>query len=183
MRSKTFIVFLAAIAFATPLCGQVATQPPGGVVVSAADIGAAISRSDTAAVIDRRLGLVPIANEYNVSVAIVRRTLVGGKTPPDALSHAEITEIYQVLEGRAVLVTGGTVVDARAMDPAGAIVRTLIGPSTRGTAISGGVTREIGPGDVVVIPPGTAHGFVQLQSQQLRYLVLRVDPHRVLQPR
>ena len=133
--------------------------------------------------IDRTLRLVPIGSEYNVSVAVVRRTLVGGETPPDALSHAEITEIYQILEGRAVIVTGGALVESRVMDPAGAVVRNLVGPSARGVAIRGGVSREVGPGDVVVIPPGTAHGFIELKTREVRYVALRVDPHRVLQAR
>lgn len=59
-------------------------------------------------------------------------------------------------------------------------VRTLIGPSAVGKAITGGTMRRVGGGDVVIIPPNTAHGFVELMSDQITYLLVRVDLHRVL---
>ena len=54
------------------------------------------------------------------------------------------------------------------------------GPSTGGGPVQNGVTRKIGPGDVVVIPPNTPHWFTEITSDQIVYLVVRVDPHKVL---
>jgi quercetin dioxygenase-like cupin family protein len=59
-------------------------------------------------------------------------------------------------------------------------VTLLNGPSTNGGAIRGGVSRTIGPGDVVIIPPNTPHWFSNITSDQILYLILRVDPHKVL---
>jgi quercetin dioxygenase-like cupin family protein len=42
------------------------------------------------------------------------------------------------------------------------------------------VSRKIGPGDVVIIPPNTPHWFSEISSDQIVYLVVRVDPHKVL---
>src|SRR6266481_6005065 len=59
-------------------------------------------------------------------------------------------------------------------------VKTLTGPSSEGTRIVGGASRKIGPGDVVVIPPNTPHTFTEITSDQIVYLVVRIDPHKVL---
>jgi quercetin dioxygenase-like cupin family protein len=38
----------------------------------------------------------------------------------------------------------------------------------------------VGPGDVVIIPPNTPHWFSDIATDQIVYLVVRVDPHKVL---
>ena len=58
--------------------------------------------------------------------------------------HTRDTDIIYVLQGSATLVTGGSAIDAKSTGP----------EELRGTAIDGGETREIGVGDVVVIPNG-----------------------------
>ena len=35
-------------------------------------------------------------------------------------------------------------------------------------------------GDVVIIPPNTPHTFTEITSDQIVYLVVRIDPHKVL---
>jgi len=75
--------------------------------------------------------------------------------------HTRDTDIIYVLEGSATLVTGGRAVDAK---PTG--VEEL-----RGSAIEGGETREIAPGDVVVVPNGTPHWFKRVQGPLLYYVV------------
>ena len=66
-----------------------------------------------------------------------------------------------MLQGRATLVTGGTAVDPKPTGP----------EELRGSAIQGGETRELVPGDVVVIPNGTPHWFKQVESPFLYYVV------------
>ena len=148
--------------------------------VSNAEIGAVLAPAATSAVADNVLRVVPIDGEYNVGVSVVRRVKVNGKTPPDAILHHEITEIYHVLKGSGILVTGGTIEGETELPPDDPDVRTLIGPSTVGKVITGGTRRRVGPGDVVIIPPNTAHGFIEITSEQITYLLVRVDPHHVL---
>ena len=80
----------------------------------------------------------------------------------------------------ATLVTGGTIEDPKESAPDGAVVKVLNGPSTGGGVIQNGVSRKVGPGDVVIIPPNTPHWFSEISSDQIVYLVVRVDPHKVL---
>lgn len=148
--------------------------------IANAEIGALIAPAATGAVADNVLRVVPINGEYNVGVSVVRRIKVNGKTPPDAILHHDITEIYHILKGSGILVTGGTIegeIELPSDDPD---VHTLIGPSSVGKVITGGTRQRVGPGDVVVIPPNTAHGFVEITSEQITYLLVRVDPHHVL---
>jgi mannose-6-phosphate isomerase-like protein (cupin superfamily) len=75
--------------------------------------------------------------------------------------HTRDTDIAYVLQGSATLVTGGE-----------AVALKTIGPEEwRGTAIRGGETRRLEPGDVVVIPNGTPHWFRQVQAPFLYYVV------------
>lgn len=148
--------------------------------VSNAEIGAVLATAATNAVADNVLRVLPIDGEYNVGVSVVRRLKVNGRTPPDAILHHDVTEIYHVLTGSGVLVTGGTIAGETELPSDDPVVRTLIGPSAVGEVIAGGTRQHVGPGDVVIIPPNTAHGFVEITSEQITYLLVRVDPHRVL---
>ena len=148
--------------------------------VSNAEIGALLAPAATGAVADNVLRVVPIDGEFNAGVSVVRRVKVNGKTPPDAILHHDITEIYHVLRGSGILVTGGSMEGETELPSDDPDVRTLIGPSTVGKVITGGIRQRVGPGDVVIIPPNTAHGFVEITSEQITYMLVRVDPHRVL---
>jgi len=151
-----------------------------GADVSAAEIQAAVKKTASAMVSDQQLRVIGIDNEYNVGVGVVHRARTVGKTVPTGIEHSQITEIYHVIEGSATLVTGGTMEHPQAVAADTEVVRTLNGPSTRGDSVKGGTSRKIGPGDVVVIPPNTPHWFAEITSDQIVYLVVRVDPHKVL---
>jgi glc operon protein GlcG len=75
--------------------------------------------------------------------------------------HTRDTDIAYVMQGSATLVTGGTAVDVKPTAP----------EELRGTAITGGETRKLGPGDVVVIPNGVPHWFSEVEAPFLYYVV------------
>jgi mannose-6-phosphate isomerase-like protein (cupin superfamily) len=77
--------------------------------------------------------------------------------------HSEDTDIIYVLEGSAVFVTGGVVVDPKAV-AAGEI---------RGASIRDGETRTLTKGDVIVVPQGVPHWFEKV-SGPLNYYVVKV---------
>jgi glc operon protein GlcG len=81
--------------------------------------------------------------------------------PGMAEVHTRDTDIAYVVEGSAVLVTGGSPVDLRSVGP----------EEQRGTAIDGGDTRELVAGDVVVIPNGVPHWFKEVKAPFLYYVV------------
>jgi len=101
----------------------------------------------------------------------------------NGIAHAETTEIYYIVQGTATLVTGGRLVDPRLNEalpktefPGGGRFPT----PTYGGRFEGGTSRKVGPGDVIVIPPGTVHQWASVDdSQALAYFIARIDPeHR-----
>jgi glc operon protein GlcG len=87
----------------------------------------------------------------------------------DAAGMAEIherdTDIVYVLEGSAVFVTGGTIVQGKAIAP----------DEIRGATIAGGETRTLVKGDVIVVPNGTPHWFKTVNAPLLYYVVKVTD--------
>ncbi|HTS30374.1 MAG TPA: hypothetical protein VMH81_31090 [Bryobacteraceae bacterium] len=172
-----------AFALLTATCIQAQTPhlPRGTATdVTNDDIQATLKKTPNAAVSDQAIRVVSIADEYNVGIGVVHRSKTVGKQAANGIEHSQITEIYHVIEGNATLVTGGTIENPRESPPESQVVKVLNGPSTGGGAIQGGVSRRVGPGDVVIIPPNTPHWFSEISSDQIVYLVVRVDPHRIL---
>lgn len=83
--------------------------------------------------------------------------------------HVRDTDIVYVLEGTATLVTGGTVMK-------GATTAT---DELRGESISGGESRTVGKGDVVVVPNGVPHLFKDVKGPFLYYVVKVTAPRRM----
>ena len=68
--------------------------------------------------------------------------------PKQAAAHLTEAELVYVLEGSGTLVSGGTMPDAHHWYG-----------ETNGGTISGGNTRPLKPGDVVLVPEGVPHWF------------------------
>ena len=77
--------------------------------------------------------------------------------------HDRDTDVFRIMSGSATFVTGGRIVGARTLEPG----------ETRGTAIEGGVTRQLSVGDVVVIEKGLPHWFKAVEGR-LEYFVVTV---------
>ena len=83
------------------------------------------------------------------------------EAPGMAEVHTKDADIVYVLDGTATLVTGGAAVDLKntALD------------EFRGKAISGGDTRQLNKGDVIIIPAGVPHWFKEVTNPFLYYVV------------
>jgi mannose-6-phosphate isomerase-like protein (cupin superfamily) len=125
---------------------------------------------------DQLLRVVPInGDEYNVGVAVVHREKAAPGAVQASLEHNEITEVYYVLSGSAMMTTGGALENGKPQPS----VTPVVGPSLTGNKVTGGVSRKVGPGDVVIVPPNTPHGFSEVYEDMI-YVVVRMDPHKVL---
>ena len=92
----------------------------------------------------------------NYMVHVSRR-----EAPGMAEIHTKDADIVYVLDGTATLITGGTAVEAKTTAP----------DELRGAAITGGDTRELKKGDVVIIPAGVPHWFKEVTNPFLYYVV------------
>lgn len=150
-----------------------AQAPPPAVKISAADVKAFIDALPKDRVSDLPMRVVEVGG-YRVGVYGVFRPK---SVPGDAILHdTSVTEIYYMLEGTGTLVTGGTLVNDRS---AGVSPNTQQ-PNRRGTAITGGASQRVVPGDIVIIPGKVPHWWSTLDGD-IRYLIYRPDP-KSLQP-
>jgi uncharacterized protein GlcG (DUF336 family)/mannose-6-phosphate isomerase-like protein (cupin superfamily) len=81
--------------------------------------------------------------------------------PGMAEVHTRDTDIIYVLKGTATIITAGTMVDSR----------PIATGEIRGKEITGGESRTLQPGDVMIIPNGLPHWFKELQAPFLYYVV------------
>lgn len=181
----TLVTFVLALSIPNRFPAQTQSPAPHLPRGTATDVGsgeihALVQKTAAVTVSDQALRVVSINGEYNVGVGVVHRAKTAGRDASGGIEHSQITEIYHVIEGNATLVTGGTMENLTEVPSDSPIVAVLNGPSTRGGPIQNGVSRKIGPGDVVIIPPNTPHWFSEITSDQIVYLVVRVDPHKIL---
>lgn len=168
-------ILLCALLAATVTSAAVAQLPRGHATdISNDTIRAYVSRAPAGRVSDQAIRMVDMGS-YNVGVGVVHRVAM----TQGAIEHSRITEVYHVISGAGVLVTGGTLTDTSTAAATSQVVQVLNGPSTSGRTIEGGESRRIGPGDVVIIPPNTPHWFSSVEGE-IVYLVVRMDPDKVV---
>ena len=172
---KQVSFFLAAVAGLGS--SALLAQPGNATHIPSSEIWTVFERMGET--IDQQIRIVDIGDEINVAVGILRR--VGTRTEGEAVTaivHHRVTEVYYVLSGSGILVTGGDESDAVEFPPDNISVLELIGPSGQRTVVNGQV-QTIAAGDIVVIPAGVPHGFSHIQDQ-VTYLSIRVDPDSTL---
>lgn len=150
---------LASACVILALAADLLAQGPGGppaTYKSAAQIAAELDKAGAVA----RTGAAS-----TVAEGIVVRRRNASDEPQFAIVHPLSIEIYQIVDGSATLVTGGTLVLPLA-DSAPDVVRS--------TSIKDGESRKVGKGDVVVMPPGTPHWFSRIDGS-ITYLEARVQ--------
>lgn len=149
---------LLALAFA-PLPGTAQ-----GIVIGADSIRSARALSAANNTVDRLIRGVEVPGG-RFALAALRRT----RAETNGLIHTDVTEIYYITEGTGLLVTGGSLSEVRPTD----LANVWAGPSLSGVH-RGGEARRVGPGDVIVVPAGTAHRFSELDGV-IEYLVFRFE--------
>ncbi len=79
--------------------------------------------------------------------------------------HQNFADLFYVLEGRATLVTGGTVTGAETIGPG----------ELRGVSIEGGARQELRPGDVAHVPAGLPHQMLVAGDETVACFVVKVQ--------
>jgi mannose-6-phosphate isomerase-like protein (cupin superfamily) len=154
--------------------------------------------------IDRTIRVVDIGNE-NFAIGIIHRVATTGgagratgraagaapaqggscgesvtNAPADGapgISHDAQTEGYYIVSGSGTLVTGGRIVNGRQSTPDGAVTKELNGPSCSGTITGPDVVRRpVQAGDIIIIPAGVPHGWVDI-TDHVDYLSFRPSDH------
>ncbi len=95
------------------------------------------------------------------------------------IMHLHQTETYVIVSGSGTLVTGGEIMNGTAPPAESVVTTTLNGPSCFGQIVGDWVSKHVKEGDIVIIPAGTPHGWLDVPVH-VDYLSVRPDPDRVL---
>jgi mannose-6-phosphate isomerase-like protein (cupin superfamily) len=159
---------LTALAFVLSLDSQPAAQAPApvpAIFISKEEHEQVLADQIAKKVVDQPIKSGQVLGGMT-SVATLHRV----KPEVTSLIHDTVTETYYILSGSGTLVTGGSLVGAKPID----LTRLNVGMGQNGTR-QGGVSQRVKPGDVIVIPAGTPHGFSELDGP-ISYLVFRFGP-------
>ena len=105
----------------------------------------------------------PLADGPNLRVSGGFRPFASVDKSPVAEVHDNEADLFYVVDGRARQVLGGRVIDGKPTGPG----------QIRGPKTEGGQTYQLGEGDVMWVPKGTAHWFPEI-PEALGYLLVKV---------
>jgi glc operon protein GlcG len=182
-KGRDAMIPVAAVTWFTPLQGGIPITVNGEIVGGIGVSGASSAQQDEEIAIAgaQALATPAAASVEKRDAAQVKAAFAQGETGATLVEdtafrvaasrrdgagqaelHATDTDIFYVLEGHASVVVGGDIVDGKPSAP----------NEIRGSAIRGGETREIGPGDVLTIPRGVPHWFRSVKAP-FRYYVVK----------
>lgn len=95
------------------------------------------------------------------------------------IMHHHQTEAYIIASGSGTLVTGGTIMNGTESAEDSNVTLVLNGPSCSGQIVGDWVAKHVKEGDIIIIPAGTPHGWLEVPVH-VDYLSVRPDPDRVL---
>ncbi|MDP9171783.1 MAG: hypothetical protein M3N54_14295, partial [Acidobacteriota bacterium] len=125
------ILLIAVLATASFAASPVQIWTPGELKTSASQLA---THPDAATIAGKTLG------SYGThSISLWRRAKSG-----EAELHKTKTDLIVIEDGSATLLVGGTIPDAH----------TTLPNEVRGSAIRGGESKKVSPGDIIRIPPG-----------------------------
>lgn len=149
----------------------------GSTIISSEDVDAGVIQGlanleDGRSVSDIVLRHINVGEE-NMGVSLVQRGAVAPTEVETGIAHVNLDEIYYVLSGEGTMVTGGEFVNKQVSNS------NLLGPMERGE-IKGGVLQRVKPGDIAIISKGMPHGWHEISTDTISYLVFRGDPDKVM---
>ena len=183
MMRKTILVmsvlfsFTALVARAHAQAMQPTCNGCPATYVPKEEVDAYTRRAIAENLIDQQIRQVDVGHT-NVGIGVVYRGKLASPAPDSVAEHDKVSEVYHVIDGSATLVTSPDIVGAKPRPADAETVRLLNGPGSNGASVRNGVTYQLKPGDVVIIPAGTGHWFTHIDDH-ITYLMVRIDPDKV----
>jgi mannose-6-phosphate isomerase-like protein (cupin superfamily) len=141
------------------------------------EIQAYVKKAIAERLTDQQVRDVEIGKSH-VGIGVVHRGKLAAPAPESVAEHDFVSEVYHVIDGSATLVTGPDLVGKKRRPADLETVRLFNGPGNNSASIRNGVSHELKPGDVIVIPAGTGHWFTKIDDH-ITYLMVRIDPDKV----
>jgi mannose-6-phosphate isomerase-like protein (cupin superfamily) len=142
MRSFLTILFITICSSAALAQQPTASEPK--TFASAADVAALLAKARA-----ERKDNQPIVTERILQLAPYNANLEYRASVGQAAVHETEAEVFYVIEGSGTMVTGGKLVNETRTNAA----------NLTGSAIDGGMSRNVAKGDFIVVPEKTPHWF------------------------
>jgi mannose-6-phosphate isomerase-like protein (cupin superfamily) len=148
-----------------------------GTYIPNEELQAYLSRAVAKRLVDQQVRAVDIG-KINLDVGVVYRGKLAAPENASVAEHDLVSELYHIIEGTATLVLGPDLVDKKRRPETLETVRLFNGPGNNATSIRNGISYQLKPGDVVIIPAGTGHWYTRIDDH-IKYLMVRIDPDKV----
>ena len=111
---------------------------------------------------------IDVGEEY-LGVSVVQRDKVEVSDIETGIAHIALDEIYYIVAGKGTMVTGGHFKDPSQINS------DLLGGMLRGEIV-GGTLQPVKVGDIAIIPKGMPHGWHEITTDTISYVIFRADP-------
>jgi len=148
-----------------------------GTYIPKSEIEAYTQKAVAEKLTDQQVRDVEIGKAH-IGIGVVHRGKLASPAPESVAEHDQVSEVYHIIDGSATLMLGPDIVGAKRRPATLETVRLFNGPGSNGSSIRNGVSYDLKPGDVVVIPAGTGHLFTKIDDH-VDYLMVRIDPDKV----
>ena len=186
MRKILLAVFVVSLAAGVVLVAQTKINPTDpqptcamcpGYHIPLSELQAYTKKAIEEKLTDQQVRDIEIGKAH-IGIGMVYRGKLDAAAPDSVAEHDLVSEVYHIIEGSGTLVLGPDILDMKRRPATQETVRLFNGPGNNGTSIRNGVSYNLKPGDVVVIPAGTGHWFTKIDDH-IVYLMVRIDPDKV----
>ena len=184
---RTFVLVLAgvvagiAVSMAQSRINPTDPQPTcsmcPGYYVPLSELEAYTKKAVAEQLTDQQVRDIDIGKSH-IGIGMVHRGRLTAPAANSVAEHDQVSEVYHIVDGAATLVLGPDITNRQRRPSTLLTVREFNGPGNNGAEIRNGVTYNLKPGDVVVIPAGTGHWFTKIDDH-IDYLMVRIDPDKV----
>ncbi len=148
-----------------------------GTYIPSAEIQAYAKKAVAEHHIDQQVRDIDIG-KVHVALGVEHRGKLDSPRPHAVAEHDLVSEVYHIIDGTATLKLGPDLVNKRRRPADEETVRLYNGPGNDADDIKDGVSYDLKPGDVVVIPAGTGHLFTHIDDH-IDYIMVRIDPDKI----
>ena len=148
-----------------------------GTFIPLAELEAYTKKAIAEKLIDQQVRDIDIGKAH-LGIGMVYRGKLDKPAKDSVAEHDQVSEVYHIISGSGTLVLGPEITNRQRRPATQRTVVEFNGPGNNGTEVLNGISRELKPGDVVVIPAGTGHWFTKIEDH-ISYLMVRIDPDKI----
>ena len=186
MKKLLLVLAAAFLVTAAVMLAQVRINPTDpqptcnmcpGTYIPLSELDAYTKKAMAENLVDQQVRDINIG-KANIGIGMVYRGKLDKPAADSVAEHDQVSEVYHIISGTATLMLGPDITNRQRRPATQRTVVEFNGPGNNGSDIRNGVSYDLKPGDVVVIPAGTGHWFTKIDDH-ITYLMMRIDPDKV----